>query len=87
MNKGANIIAGTKGGRINIWNSQSGKLIADSSAHFEAITHMSLASDDTLLLTGSSEGSAKLWAIADLIVTSENKIKDDQENVLETDAE
>ncbi|CAI2367477.1 unnamed protein product [Moneuplotes crassus] len=87
MNKGAHIIAGTKGGRINIWNSQSGKLIADSSAHFEEITHMSLDANDTLLLTGSSEGNAKLWSIGDLIVTSENRIKDDQENVLETEAE
>lgn len=63
MNKGTHIIAGTKEGRLNIWNSQSGRLIADASAHFETIKHISLSTDDSLILSASSGGSVKLWIV------------------------
>ncbi len=87
MNKGTHIIAGSVSGRIYIWNSQSGRLIVDSPAHFEAITHISLSLDDTLILTASTEGNAKLWSAADLIEACENSLVDDPTAMLKTEAE
>ena len=87
MNKGTHIIAGTKEGRLNIWNSQSGRLIADASAHFETIKHISLSTDDSLILSASSGGSVKLWIVWDLIEASENKLTQTQDVFLKTEAE
>lgn len=74
MNNGTHIIAGTKTGSLNIWNAQSGRLLAEVKAHYEAINCLSLASDDSLVLTACAGGSAKLWVVADLLSASQSKL-------------
>lgn len=75
MNHGTHIIAGSKSGTLNIWNAQSGRLLAEIKAHYEAINCISLTIDDSLVLTACSGGAAKLWVVADLLSASQSKLE------------
>jgi hypothetical protein len=37
---GTHVIAGTESGTLNIWNAQSGRLIAEAKAHYDAINNV-----------------------------------------------
>ena len=76
MSKGLHVVAGTNAGNINIWDAQSGQLIAEAAAHHQAINHLSIAADDSLVATGSADGTVKLWIIGDLIEATKNKYAD-----------
>lgn len=77
FNKGQNCIAGTKNGSIHIWNTQTGNMLAEISAHYEEITSMALSQDESMVVTGCKGGTIKLWIIADLICASSSSQTND----------
>lgn len=74
MSQGSHIVSGTSTGTLNIWNAQSGRLLAEIKAHYEPITCICLAADDSLILTTCSGGIAKLWVTGDLLSASQSKL-------------
>ena len=67
MGRGSLLVAGSKTGTLNVWDAQSGRLLIEEKAHFDAIENISVAAEDSLILTSSAGGDAKLWVYADLL--------------------
>lgn len=87
LNKGTHILAGSSSGVLFIWNSQNGKLLSETKAHYESIDHIALSTDDSLIVTGCAGGSAKLWVLADLLEASSNRVDSTLDKIMISDAE
>jgi len=57
------LFCGLDSGTIQIFSVPEAKLISQIPAHMNAVTSLSLSPDGTLLGSGSSDGTTKLWAI------------------------
>ena len=55
--------AGSLGGEIYLWNSQSHRVIATLKGHKEGVTSLAFSSDGTRLVSGGSDGSLRLWSL------------------------
>ncbi|GAB4149362.1 MAG: hypothetical protein Tsb009_23610 [Planctomycetaceae bacterium] len=49
------------GGRIQLWNSRSGKQIQTYSGHTQLVVSMAMTADGQRFATGSMDGTARLW--------------------------
>lgn len=87
LQKGTHILAGSSSGTVYIWNAQSGKLLAEVKAHYEAIQHIALSSDDSLVLTTCSGGAAKLWVISDMLISSLDKVDNTDDKLILSESE
>jgi len=86
FNNGANCIAGNKSGSLNIWNTQTGHLVGELSAHYEEITNISFSSDESMIATASTGGQAKLWIIGDILTATESRTRTDVDPLGQSEA-
>ncbi|XP_020102451.1 protein ROOT INITIATION DEFECTIVE 3-like [Ananas comosus] len=61
--EGAYIIGGGSSGAIYLWEVASGKLLNKWNAHLRAVTCLTLSDDESLLISGSEDGSIRVWSL------------------------
>lgn len=61
------IAAGLSYGAVRIWAAQTGALVETLSRHMGAVRSVAFARDGEALLSGSSDGTIKIWNIAALV--------------------
>ena len=52
-----------KPGTVGVWDLRSGRLVDAQERHGARITAAALAADDPVALTGSADGSLRLWRL------------------------
>jgi WD40 repeat protein len=57
------IASGSNDKVIKLWNSESGKLIADFIGHTEAVTSLAFSKDGSVLVSSSNDKTIKVWDI------------------------
>jgi pre-rRNA-processing protein IPI3 len=61
---GTFLAAGSRSGRLYVWNISDGILLRTWQAHFRAVTTLSFTSDSTFVVTASEDGMGRLWDVA-----------------------
>ncbi|KAK7295545.1 hypothetical protein RJT34_18455 [Clitoria ternatea] len=63
-NHSGNFIAGgALSGDIYFWEVETGRLLKKWRAHFRAVTCLVFSEDDSLLISGSEDGSVRVWSL------------------------
>ncbi|KAG0482411.1 hypothetical protein HPP92_010495 [Vanilla planifolia] len=60
---GAYIIGGGALGTIYLWEIATGKLLNKWNAHYRSVTCLALSEDESLLISGSEDGSVRVWSL------------------------
>ncbi|KAF9611409.1 hypothetical protein IFM89_032078 [Coptis chinensis] len=61
--EGTYIIGGGSRGDIYYWDVASGRLLNKWHAHYRAVTCLVLSDDESLLISGSEDGSVRVWSL------------------------
>ncbi|WOL13512.1 hypothetical protein Cni_G22282 [Canna indica] len=61
--EGTYIMGGGLSGSIFLWEVASGKLLKKWRAHYRSVTCLTLSSDESLLISGSEDGSVRVWSL------------------------
>lgn len=61
--EGTYIVGGGLSGDIYVWEVASGRLLKTWNAHYRAVTCLVFSDDDSLLVSGSEDGSIKVWSL------------------------
>ncbi|EXB71793.1 WD repeat-containing protein 18 [Morus notabilis] len=61
--EGTYIVGGGLSGDIYLWEVASGSLLKNWHAHYRAVTCLVFSDDDSLLISGSEDGSVKVWSL------------------------
>ncbi|KAK8966380.1 Protein SPA1-RELATED 4 [Platanthera guangdongensis] len=75
---GSYIIGGGSSGAIYLWEIASGKLLNKWNAHYRSVTCLTLSDDESLLISGSEDGSIKVWA---LLMIFDDTMKESGEDI------
>lgn len=75
---GSYIIGGGSSGAIYLWEVASGKLLNKFTAHFRSVTCLTLSNDESLLISGSEDGSVRVWP---LLMIFDDIAKESGENI------
>ncbi|KAF3930190.1 hypothetical protein ABW20_dc0101337 [Dactylellina cionopaga] len=70
---GGVVVMGTKSGRVNVWETASGRYTSTPLSHLQKITTISIDPTSTFLLTGSDDTNILVWSLPHL--TSPNSKK------------
>lgn len=66
-NGGSLCIAGSKTGRLSVWQVTSGELIGEvESAHYMEVTDLDISVTNDLVATGGKDFKVKVWVLTDL---------------------
>ena len=65
------LVIGTEGGRLNIWELASGRLVSSSASHLQAVSSLVICKDHHTVLSGSSDSSVHVWSLHNLISFSQ----------------
>jgi WD40 repeat protein len=60
------LLASTSGVNVKVWDVSTGQLIAEFEGHTERVESVAFSPDGRLLVSGSKDGTAKLWEIPDV---------------------
>ncbi|KAG4925955.1 hypothetical protein GLYMA_18G275100v4 [Glycine max] len=60
---GTFIAAGAPSGDIYLWEVETGRLLKKWHAHFRAVSCLVFSEDDSLLVSGSEDGSVRVWSL------------------------
>ncbi|ESW11388.1 hypothetical protein PHAVU_008G025800 [Phaseolus vulgaris] len=60
---GTFIVGGALSGDIYFWEVETGRLLKKWRAHFRAVTCMVFSEDDSLLISGSEDGTVRVWSL------------------------
>ncbi|XP_027351601.1 protein ROOT INITIATION DEFECTIVE 3 [Abrus precatorius] len=60
---GTFIAGGALSGDIYLWDVETGRLLKKWRAHFRAVTCLVFSEDDSLLISGSEDGSVRVWSL------------------------
>ncbi|CAG7888494.1 hypothetical protein BRARA_A02191 [Brassica rapa] len=61
--EGTYIVGGGASGDIFLWEVASGKLLKKWHAHYRSVTCLLFSGDDSLLVSGSEDGSVRVWSL------------------------
>ncbi|CAF2151692.1 hypothetical protein HID58_002189 [Brassica napus] len=61
--EGTYIVGGGASGDIFLWEVASGKLLKKWHAHYRSVTCLVFSGDDSLLVSGSEDGSVRVWSL------------------------
>ncbi|PKU85490.1 protein ROOT INITIATION DEFECTIVE 3 [Dendrobium catenatum] len=75
---GSYIIGGGPSGAIYLWEVASGKLLNKWTAHYRSVTCLTLSDDESLLISGSEDGSIRVWP---LLMIFDDIAKESGENI------
>lgn len=75
---GSYIIGGGPSGAIYLWEVASGKLLNKWNAHYRSVTCLTLSDDESLLISGSEDGSIKVWP---LLMIFDDTLKESGEDI------
>ncbi|PKA57327.1 Guanine nucleotide-binding protein subunit beta-like protein B [Apostasia shenzhenica] len=70
---GSYFIGGGLSGHIYLWELASGKLLNKWTAHYRSVTCLALSDDESLLVSGSEDGSIRVWS---LLMTFDESLKE-----------
>ncbi|KAF3263550.1 Pre-rRNA-processing protein ipi3 [Orbilia oligospora] len=70
---GGIVAMGTASGRVNIWETSSGRYTSTPLSHLQKITSISIDPTSTFLLTGSLDTNILVWSIPHLLLPSSAK--------------
>jgi prenyltransferase beta subunit len=62
--QGDKLATGTSDHHARLWDTRSGKLVAEFKAHTDSVASVAFSPDDAALATGSYDHTAKIWNIA-----------------------
>lgn len=60
----AYIAGGTAEGRLFVWETATGSLLAAFDGHFRSIGVLAWIDDDAAFITGSDDATTKVWSLA-----------------------
>ncbi|XP_039115754.1 protein ROOT INITIATION DEFECTIVE 3-like [Dioscorea cayenensis subsp. rotundata] len=60
---GTFIFGGGSSGSIYLWEVSSGKLLSKWNAHYRSVTCLTLSDDESMLISGSVDGSVRVWSL------------------------
>ncbi|KAK7394358.1 hypothetical protein VNO78_14882 [Psophocarpus tetragonolobus] len=60
---GTYIAGGAPSGHIYLWEVETGRLLKKWRAHFREVTCLVFSEDDSLLVSGSGDGSVRVWSL------------------------
>ncbi|XP_057744343.1 protein ROOT INITIATION DEFECTIVE 3 [Arachis stenosperma] len=60
---GTYIAGGGVSGDIYLWEVETGRLLKKWNAHYRAVTCLVFSEDDSLLISGSEDGSVRVWSL------------------------
>lgn len=66
------LVAGSRTGRITIWDVQSGMLLVSWGAHFQSISRLVISACGSFLVSAADDGTVKVWDVC-LIINSSGK--------------
>ncbi|XP_065036490.1 protein ROOT INITIATION DEFECTIVE 3-like isoform X2 [Musa acuminata AAA Group] len=66
--EGTYIMGGGPSGIIYLWEVASGKLLTRWHAHYRSVTCLTLSKDESLLISGSEDGSVRVWSLMMLLL-------------------
>ncbi|KAJ7958170.1 protein ROOT INITIATION DEFECTIVE 3-like [Quillaja saponaria] len=61
--QGTYVVGGGLSGNIYLWEVASGRLLKKWHAHYRAVTCLVYSEDDSLLISGSEDGSVRVWSL------------------------
>ncbi|KAJ7966607.1 protein ROOT INITIATION DEFECTIVE 3-like [Quillaja saponaria] len=61
--QGTYIVGGGLSGNIYLWEVASGRLLKKWHAHYRAVTCLVFSEDDSLVISGSDDGSVRVWSL------------------------
>ncbi|VVT58758.1 uncharacterized protein SAPINGB_P006369 [Magnusiomyces paraingens] len=61
------LAAGAASGRFYLWESASGSLVAVRDAHYQALTHIEWAADESFVVTAAADNRVRAWRLTDLV--------------------
>ncbi|KAK7335969.1 hypothetical protein VNO80_28134 [Phaseolus coccineus] len=61
---GTFVVGGASSGDIYLWEVETGRLLKKWRAHFRAVTCLVFSEDDSLLISGSEDGTCIAWVLA-----------------------
>ncbi|KAL1217270.1 Protein ROOT INITIATION DEFECTIVE 3 [Cardamine amara subsp. amara] len=62
-NEGTYIVGGGTSGDIYLWEVATGKLLKKWHGHYRSVTCLVFSGDDSLLVSGSQDGSIRVWSL------------------------
>ncbi|XP_068500892.1 protein ROOT INITIATION DEFECTIVE 3-like [Phaseolus vulgaris] len=60
---GTFVVGGASSGDIYFWEVETGRLLKKWRAHFRAVTCLVFSEDDSLLISGSEDGTVRVWSL------------------------
>ncbi|CAN8254851.1 unnamed protein product [Cochlearia groenlandica] len=64
--EGTYIVGGGNSGDIYLWEVSTGKLLKKCHGHYRSVTCLVFSGDDSLLVSGSQDGSVRVWSLVRL---------------------
>ncbi|CAH2064730.1 unnamed protein product [Thlaspi arvense] len=61
--EGSYIVGGGTSGDIYLWEVETGKLLKKWHGHYRSVTCLVFSGDDSLLVSGSQDGSVRVWSL------------------------
>jgi len=62
-NEGTYLVGGGISGDIYLWEVATGKLLKKWHGHYRSVTCLVFSGDDSLLVSGSQDGSIRVWSL------------------------
>ncbi|CAE6075581.1 unnamed protein product [Arabidopsis arenosa] len=62
-NEGTYLVGGGNSGDIYLWEVATGKLLKKWHGHYRSVTCLVFSGDDSLLISGSQDGSVRVWSL------------------------
>ena len=65
------LVIGTEGGRLNLWELASGRLVSSSASHLQPVSSLVVCKDHHTVLSGSTDSSIHVWSLHNLMSFSQ----------------
>ncbi|KAI9825972.1 MAG: hypothetical protein M1819_007473 [Sarea resinae] len=61
------LVLGTEGGRIIVWELQTGRQVSSPPSHLQPTTHLAISPSNNYLLSGSADSNIHIWSLPSLL--------------------